>query len=125
MGDSGVVYAGKCIWKKHLKSKSVKKIINEIEIHKNLDHPNVVRFNRYFEDNDFVYFVLELCERATMVELVKRRTRLTEPEVRYYLNQVIDAVSYLHKQNIIHRDLKLVNLLIDKNLQIKLADFGL
>jgi len=123
--DSGVVYAGKCIWKKHLKGKSVKKIINEIEIHKILDHPNVVRFNRYFEDNDFVYFVLELCERETMVELLKRRIRLTEPEVRYYLNQVIDAVSYLHKQNIIHRDLKLGNLLIDKNLQIKLADFGL
>jgi len=124
--DSGNIYAGKCIWKKNLvKTSQVKKVISEIEVHKNLVHPNIIRFHRYFEDNDFVYLILELCERETMVELLKKRIRLTEPEVRYYLLQVIEAVAYMHKNFIIHRDLKLGNVLIDRNMNIKIADFGL
>lgn len=59
-----------------------------------------------------------------MMELIKKRKRLTESEVRYYLQQVIDAVKYMHSQKVIHRDLKLGNLFL-KDMQVKIGDFGL
>jgi serine/threonine protein kinase len=60
-----------------------------------------------------------------MSELIKTRTTLTEPEVRFYMLQLIDAVKYLHRIAVIHRDLKLANLLLDERLAIKVGDFGL
>jgi len=60
-----------------------------------------------------------------MMELMKKRRTLTEPEVRYYMMQLLDAVEYLHVRQIIHRDLKLGNLFLDKDMHIKVGDFGL
>jgi polo-like kinase 1 len=60
-----------------------------------------------------------------MMELHKRRRVLTEPEVRYYLTQILDATEYMHSNAVIHRDLKLGNLFLDTDLRIKVGDFGL
>lgn len=60
-----------------------------------------------------------------MMELHKRRKGLTEAEARYYLIQIVNATKYMHEQNVIHRDLKLGNLFIDENMDIKVGDFGL
>ena len=59
------------------------------------------------------------------MELHKRRGALTEPEVRYYMKQISSGVGYLHDHDIIHRDLKLGNLFLNENMQVKLGDFGL
>jgi len=59
------------------------------------------------------------------LELVKDRKQLTEAETKYYLVQLLAAVQYLHSRHVIHRDLKLGNLFLNKNLQIKIGDFGL
>ena len=59
------------------------------------------------------------------MELHKRRKRLTEPEVQFFLKQIIDSVIYLRKNRIIHRDLKLGNVFLDEHLNVKLGDFGL
>jgi polo-like kinase 1 len=59
------------------------------------------------------------------MELHKRRRVLTEPEVRYYLKQILEATEYMHKNAVIHRDLKLGNLFLDADLRIKVGDFGL
>ena len=59
------------------------------------------------------------------MELSKRRRAVTEPEARYFTHQITIAVDYLHKQKIIHRDLKLGNLFLNDNLEIKIGDFGL
>jgi serine/threonine protein kinase len=61
----------------------------------------------------------------TMMELVKQRRRLTEPEAAYYMLQLIDATRYMHAHNVIHRDLKLGNLFLSRDMKIKLGDFGL
>jgi polo-like kinase 1 len=61
----------------------------------------------------------------TLNELLKRRKVLSEVEVRYYLQQLLLALSYLHNNQVIHRDLKLDNFFLGENLEVKVGDFGL
>ena len=57
--------------------------------------------------------------------MLKHRKTLTEPEVRYYMNQLVSGVKYIHHADIVHRDLKLGNMLLNDDMQLKIADFGL
>lgn len=61
----------------------------------------------------------------SMMELHKRRKAISEPETRFYMKQILSGVNYLHYQKIIHRDLKLGNLFLNDELQVKIGDFGL
>lgn len=72
-----------------------------------------------------MYIILELCKNETMSELIKRRKRLSESEVQTYLLQLLSTLKYLHKNKVIHRDLKLGNLFLSETNEIKLGDFGL
>lgn len=72
-----------------------------------------------------MYIILELCDNQTLNELIKRRKRLTEIEVKYYMHQLIVATKDIHEQNVIHRDLKLGNLLLTDKLEVRIGDFGL
>ncbi len=78
--------------------------MSEIKLHKVLHHPNIVKFEHVFEDQDNVYILLELCANQSLNDLAKRRKRLTEFEVQCYLIQMIDALKYLHSNRIIHRE---------------------
>uniref|UniRef100_A0A1B6H4A9 Protein kinase domain-containing protein n=1 Tax=Cuerna arida TaxID=1464854 RepID=A0A1B6H4A9_9HEMI len=120
------VYAGKIVSKKMLaKNNQKEKMVQEIQIHKSLSHKNVVGFHSFFDDDNFVYIVLELCRKRSMMELHRRRKTLTEPEVRYFMKQILEGVLYLHERGIIHRDLKLGNLFINDDVEVKIGDFGL
>jgi len=124
--ETGKILAAKIIDKLSLaKEKSKQKLASEINIHKSLNHHGVVRFENNFEDSRNVYILLELCPNQTLKELVKRRKRLTELEAQCYLGQLIPTLIYLHNSNIIHRDLKLGNLFLAKNMELKIGDFGL
>ena len=124
--DNGRLFAAKIFDKKGLSNgRSKKKLINEIKIHKKLNNPNIVGFEKFFEDKDNVYILLELCSNQTLNELVKRRKRLGELEVQCYSLQIIRALKYIHNHRIIHRDLKLGNLFLTSKLELKLGDFGL
>ena len=119
-------FAMKCVYKKSLKNpKHIQKLKSEIKIHSQLENDRIVKCYSYFEDREFVYLVLELCHLKTLANMLRVRHRLTEPECRYYMLQICDALEYLHNNHIIHRDLKLGNILIAKDMSIKLADFGL
>ena len=118
--------AGKIIPKRNLiKSRAKQKLISEIKIHKSIHHENIVKFEHYFEDTDNVYMLTELCTNQTLHELLRRRKTITELEVQYYVYQLIKALKYLHNLKIIHRDLKLANLFLSENMELKLGDFGL
>uniref|UniRef100_A0A672PPX1 Serine/threonine-protein kinase PLK n=1 Tax=Sinocyclocheilus grahami TaxID=75366 RepID=A0A672PPX1_SINGR len=101
------------------------KIINEIELHKSLQHKHVVKFSHHFEDQDNIHIFLELCSRKSLAHIWKARHTLTDPEVRYYLKQIISALKYLHNKGILHRDLKLGNFFVNENMDLRLGDFGL
>uniref|UniRef100_A0A6Q2ZME8 Serine/threonine-protein kinase PLK n=1 Tax=Esox lucius TaxID=8010 RepID=A0A6Q2ZME8_ESOLU len=101
------------------------KITNEIELHKTLHHKHVVKFSHHFEDQDNIYIFLELCSRKSLAHIWKARHTLTDPEVRYYLRQIISGLKYLHNRGILHRDLKLGNFFVNDNMELRLGDFGL
>ncbi|KAG4306291.1 hypothetical protein PORY_000279 [Pneumocystis oryctolagi] len=122
----GVRFAAKVIAKTTLRSmKNRTKLFGEIKIHQSLDHPNIVKFIDCFEDATNVYLILELCENKTLMDMLRKRKRFTEPECRFFLLQVLGAIKYMHSRKVIHRDLKLGNLFLDENMNIKIGDFGL
>jgi serine/threonine protein kinase len=101
------------------------KLYAEIKIHRSLEHPNIVGFQDCFEDESNVYMTLELCPCGSLMDMLRRRRRFTEPEARFFLVQLIGACYYMHTHQVIHRDLKLGNLLLDSSMNIKVGDFGL
>jgi polo-like kinase 1 len=83
---TGKVFAGKVVKKASLtKPRSKQKLMSEIKIHKKLNHENIVKLERFFEDSENVYILLELCEHLSLSHLLKRRRMLTEIEVKCYL----------------------------------------
>jgi len=124
--SSGEILAGKIVPKSLLvKPHQREKMSQEIVLHKALSHAYVVKLFTYFEDSNFVYVILELCRRRSLMELHKRRKAVTEPEARYFMNQILLGCKYVHESKIIHRDLKLGNIFLNDNMEIKLGDFGL
>ncbi|KAJ8001322.1 hypothetical protein DPEC_G00168340 [Dallia pectoralis] len=124
--DTKEVFAGKVVPKSMiLKPHQREKMSSEISIHKSLDNPHVVGFHGFFEDDDFVFVVLEICRRRSLLELHKRRKAVTEPEARYYMMQLVKGCQYLHNNRVIHRDLKLGNIFLNDDMDVKIGDFGL
>lgn len=120
------VFAGKVVSKKLLmKPHHREKMFQEIQIHSSLSHKYIVSLHSYFEDDENVYIILELCRKRSLTEMHKRRRTLTLPEVRYFMQQIVLACKYMHENKVIHRDLKLGNLFINDNMEIKVGDFGL
>jgi len=123
---TGETLAGKVVPKTMLtKTHQKDKMAQEIRLHKAVSHIYIVKLFSYFEDSNFVYVILELCRRKSLMELHKRRHALTEPETRYFMRQILLGCQYLHEQKIIHRDLKLGNIFLNDQMEIKLGDFGL
>ncbi|XP_062311205.1 serine/threonine-protein kinase PLK1 [Osmerus eperlanus] len=124
--DTKEVFAGKVVPKSMiLKPHQREKMSSEIAIHKSLDDPHIVGFHGFFEDDDFVFVVLEICRRRSLLELHKRRKAVTEPEARYYMLQLLKGCQYLHNNRVIHRDLKLGNIFLNDDMVVKIGDFGL
>ncbi|XP_028661261.1 serine/threonine-protein kinase PLK2b [Erpetoichthys calabaricus] len=120
------VYAAKIIPHSRVaKPHQREKIDREIELHRALHHRHIVHFYHHFEDKENIYILLEYCSRRSLAHILKARKVLTEPEVRYYLRQIVSGLKYLHEQEILHRDLKLGNFFINDTMDLKVGDFGL
>ena len=105
--------------------KQKSKLFSEINIHKVMNHEFIVKFIEVFEDDTFVFMIMELCKGKTFVDMLKKRKRLSELEVRYYMWQLLSGVKYLHDKKVIHRDLKLGNIFLTDRMIVKVGDFGL
>lgn len=103
-----------------------KNITREIKILKKLNHPQIVKFQEEIMGNKNLYIVMEYIKGITLNNHVtaKAMKRLEEFEAFQIFSQVVDAVEYCHKKNVVHRDIKLENVIIDLNFQAKLIDFG-
>eukprot|EP00794_Sanderia_malayensis_P006890 gene6890-7668_t len=102
------------------------RVRNEVEIHCQLKHPSILQLQSYFEDSDHVYLVLELCHNGDLQRFLKNSGKpMNENEARKILLQVLLGVLYLHSHGILHRDLTMGNLLLTKDMKVKISDFGL
>lgn len=107
-----------------MRTGSYENIKNEIKLQKAIDHSHIARLYDYFKDADNIYIVMEYCKSGHLGDYLKKNQRLTEGEAVYYFLQTAFAIEYLHTNNIMHRDLKLENLLLDSKANVKLTDFG-
>ncbi|PAV75933.1 hypothetical protein WR25_19141 [Diploscapter pachys] len=99
-------------------------LFREVKIMKQLDHPNIVKLYQVMETDQTLYLVLEYASGGEVFDYLVAHGRMKEKEARAKFRQIVSAVQYLHSKNIIHRDLKAENLLLDSDMNIKIADFG-
>lgn len=97
----------------------------EIVVMKLIQHPNIIQLYDVWETSTELYMVLEYVENGELFDHLCSRGRLSTTEALGFFQQIIAAIDYCHRFNIAHRDLKPENLLLDKDMNIKVADFGM
>ncbi|XP_077569216.1 serine/threonine-protein kinase 33 [Stigmatopora nigra] len=142
-GSYGVVYeatqirtqtqwAIKTVCKAEPGSNKIKMLEQEIKILKQVDHPHILRLEEIYETAQMTYLITELCVGGELKQVLKQKGFFPEEEARHIIGCLAHAITYLHRKNIMHRDLKLENILVKNSLDdyngkldIKVADFGL
>ncbi|KAM3862467.1 serine/threonine-protein kinase SIK1 [Diretmus argenteus] len=114
----------KIIDKTRLNPSNLEKIYREVQIMKLLNHPHIIKLYQVMETKDMLYIVTEYAKNGEMFDYLTSNGRVSEDEARKKFWQILTAVDYCHRHHIVHRDLKTENLLLDANMNIKLADFG-
>ncbi|XP_061296384.1 serine/threonine-protein kinase SIK3 isoform X3 [Bos javanicus] len=114
----------KIIDKTQLDEENLKKIFREVQIMKMLCHPHIIRLYQVMETERMIYLVTEYASGGEIFDHLVAHGRMAEKEARRKFKQIVAAVYFCHCRNIVHRDLKAENLLLDANLNIKIADFG-
>ncbi|XP_070770339.1 serine/threonine-protein kinase SIK1 [Enoplosus armatus] len=114
----------KIIDKTRLNPSNLEKIYREVQIMKLLNHPHIIKLYQVMETKDMLYIVTEYAKNGEMFDYLTSNGRMSEDEARKKFWQILTAVDYCHRHHIVHRDLKTENLLLDANMNIKLADFG-
>ncbi|XP_050783748.1 MAP/microtubule affinity-regulating kinase 4 isoform X1 [Gopherus flavomarginatus] len=121
---TGREVAIKIIDKTQLNPTSLQKLFREVRIMKGLNHPNIVKLFEVIETEKTLYLVMEYASAGEVFDYLVSHGRMKEKEARAKFRQIVSAVHYCHQKNIVHRDLKAENLLLDADANIKIADFG-
>lgn len=123
--SDGSIYALKTLDKKELGKDHLKYAIRECRIMKELDHPFIVTLYYAFQTQQNIYMILEFCPNHDLLYHLEKLITLDENTARHYLAEVLLAIEYLHSFDILYRDIKPENILIDSSGHVKLTDFGL
>jgi serine/threonine protein kinase len=119
------VVAIKVMYKEQLRKAQFElQLRREIEIQSHLRHKNILRLYGYFFDKEKVYLILEFCVGGELYKKLQQEERFDEKRSARMIVQLANALTYCHSKKVIHRDIKPENLLLGKNGEIKLADFG-
>ena len=101
------------------------KIFYEINLMRKLNHPNITKILETFEDEKFYFIIMEYINGGNLFSYVKKRRKLSEKVAKFLFRQIILGIKHIHSQLIVHRDIKLENILIDMNNNVKICDFGI
>ena len=124
--NTGARYALKAVSKQELKkNQQYKYVVAESRIQKSINHPFIVKLFWSFQTPKNVYLIFEYCPYSDLSKLLINKKGLSEAVVRFYISEIILAIEYLHSLDIVYRDLKPQNILIDEYHHAKLGDFGL
>ncbi|KAG6874147.1 Serine/threonine-protein kinase ark1 [Termitomyces sp. Mi166 len=119
------ILALKTLYKSEIvQNKVEKQIRREIEIQQNLRHPNILRLYGYFHDTKRIFLMLEFAGKGELYRQLSKHGCFSERRSARYIDQMADALNYLHGKHVIHRDIKPENLLLGINGELKIADFG-
>ncbi|XP_008157040.1 MAP/microtubule affinity-regulating kinase 3 isoform X3 [Eptesicus fuscus] len=121
---TGREVAIKIIDKTQLNPTSLQKLFREVRIMKILNHPNIVKLFEVIETDKTLYLIMEYASGGEVFDYLVAHGRMKEKEARAKFRQIVSAVQYCHQKRIVHRDLKAENLLLDADMNIKIADFG-
>nr|XP_046245895.1 MAP/microtubule affinity-regulating kinase 4 isoform X1 [Scatophagus argus] len=121
---TGREVAIKIIDKTQLNPTGLQKLFREVRIMKTLKHPNIVQLFEVIETEKTLYLIMEYASGGEVFDYLVAHGRMKEKEARAKFRQIVSAVHYCHQKNIVHRDLKAENLLLDADSNIKIADFG-
>uniref|UniRef100_A0A8C2HY80 non-specific serine/threonine protein kinase n=1 Tax=Cyprinus carpio TaxID=7962 RepID=A0A8C2HY80_CYPCA len=102
----------------------IKNLFREVRIMKLLNHPNIVKLFEVIETDKTLYLMMEYASGGEVFDYLVAHGRMKEKEARAKFRQIVSAVQYCHQKCIVHRDLKAENLLLDADMNIKIADFG-
>ena len=104
---------------------NMNKILYEINLMRKLSHPNITKILETFEDEKFYFIIMEYINGGNLFSYVKKRRKLSEKVAKFLFKQIILGIKHIHSQLIVHRDIKLENILIDMNNNVKICDFGI
>jgi len=122
---TGKLVAIKSIKKVYLEDEeSKKRLMQEISILKNLKHPNIIRLYESFETDKHILIVMELCTGGDLLNYITKRKRLSEDMAKFVFRAIINGLAHCHRHGILHRDIKLDNILINTEGELKICDFG-
>ncbi|XP_026636912.1 serine/threonine-protein kinase 33 isoform X2 [Microtus ochrogaster] len=132
--ETGTKWAIKKVNKEKAGSSAVKLLEREVSILKSVKHKHIIHLEQVFETPKQMYLVMELCEDGELKEVLDVKGHFSENETRLIIQSLASAIAYLHNKDIVHRDLKLENIMVkssflddnnEMNLNIKVTDFGL
>lgn len=109
---------------KKISKKHAPLMAREIHHHRQLSHPNIVSLYEILSTEQNIFIVSEHCPNGDLFDALARKKRFSENHVRKWFLQLLDAIQYSHSLGIIHRDLKLENILLDQHNHVKICDFG-
>ncbi|XP_056286299.1 serine/threonine-protein kinase BRSK1-like isoform X3 [Pseudoliparis swirei] len=121
----GQKVAIKIVNREKLSESVLMKVEREIAILKLIEHPHVLKLHDVYENNKYLYLVLEHVSGGELFDYLVKKGRLTPKEARKFFRQIISALDFCHSHSICHRDLKPENLLLDEMNNIRIADFGM
>ena len=122
---TGRIVAIKSFNKKNLSNeKAKKKILYETNLMRGLYHPSVTKILETFETEKYMLIIMEYISGGNLQNFVKKRRKLCEKTAKILFRQLIQGIKYIHSKGIVHRDIKLENILLDLNNIVKICDFG-
>ena len=101
-----------------------KKVMQEVLILKQTRHRSIVRLYEYFETQKHILFVIEICAGGDLLNYVRKRRQLKEDVAKSVFKQLVNGIAYCHSKSILHRDIKLDNILLSAHGEVKICDFG-